>query len=70
MPDQTKFSLICKSTNKFYEIEEIIYKKYEQYRDTENCSLVNGKRINRFQDLESNSIKDGDVIVMDQVINE
>ena len=55
---------------KFFELEEIVYGKHQKYRATENYFLVNGTKINRFLDLEGNSIKDGDVIVMNQVDND
>ena len=70
MPEQVYVPIICKSTDKFFKLEEILYEKYEKYKNTENYFIVNGKRINRFLDLDANSIKDGNIIQLLQLYNE
>ena len=64
LPDRTKCSMICKNTEKFHKIEERIYEKFERYSETENYFLVNGRKVNRFNSLKGNTIKDGDIITM------
>ena len=70
LPEQVYVPIICKSTDKFFKLEEILYEKYEKYKNTENYFIVNGKRINRFLDLDANSIKDGNIIQLLQLYNE
>ena len=66
LPDQTHVSILCKNTYKFFQVEEILYNKYEKLKTDENYFLVNSKRVKRFLDLDANSIKDGDVILLNQ----
>ena len=64
LPDQTQCSMIRKNTDKFHKIEERLYEKFEKYGETENYFVVNGRKINRFNSLDGNGIKDGDIISM------
>ena len=63
-PEQNYVSIICKNTNKFTKVEEILYEKYNKYENTENYFILRGKKINKYHDLDSNNIKDGDIIQM------
>jgi len=52
----------CLETDTFAEVEEKLYKKYEEYRETNNNFLSKGKMILRFKTILENGIKDGDKI--------
>jgi len=58
------FKIIAKNTDNFSKLEDILYKKYPNYKDTENYFIVNGKRINRNRTLEENIIKNDDIITL------
>ena len=64
LPNQAQFSMICKNTEKFHKIEERLYEKFEKYKETDNFFLFYGKKVNRFNTLKENFIKDGDIIQM------
>ena len=52
----------CLSTDTFAEVEEKLYKIYDNLRDTNNMFTANGKCVLRFRKLCENGIKDGDKI--------
>ena len=52
----------CLSTDVFAEVEEKLYKKYDNLRNFNNTFIVNNKPILRFKKLSENNIMDGDVI--------
>ena len=52
----------CLSTDIFAEVEEKLYKKYDNLRNTNNMFTANAKPILRFKKLCENGIKDGDKI--------
>jgi len=56
------YSIICKNTYKFIEIENMLYDKYIEYKNKNNIFLFNGKSINPNKTLEENNIKNGDII--------
>ena len=56
------FSVICKKTDEFFKIEEILGKKYPGYSKGDKNFTFNGIKINRFKTLEKIGIKDNDVI--------
>ena len=56
------YSIICKNTQKFTEIEHQLYQKYPEYLESENYFLVNGKKINKYRSLEENGIKNSDIV--------
>ena len=60
------YSLICKNTDKFSRIEELLYEEYPEYKKIDNFFLFNGKRINRFETLEENGIKNSSLITLYQ----
>ena len=59
------FTVIAKNTDKFSQIENILYDKYPKYKDSENYFLVNGNRINRHRTLEENKIRNNDVLTLE-----
>ena len=60
------YPIICKSSDKFAKIEEILCDKFPEYSESENIFLVNEQKINRVKNLEFNKIKYGDVITFYQ----
>ena len=57
-------SIICKNTDKFHKVEEIICEKNPKFIDTENFFYLNGTKINRNKTIEQNGIKDDDIILL------
>jgi len=58
------YSIICKNTDIFNNIEKRLYEDYEEYYDTENYFTINGKRINKCKNLEENNIHNNDAIIL------
>ena len=52
----------CLKTDTFAEVEEKLYQKYDEYRETNNNFLANGGIIYRFKKIFENNIEDGDKI--------
>ena len=63
---QAHYSMICKNTDTIHDLEKELYKEYPNYSTSDNYFLCKGKIINRFQSFESNGIKNGDVILLNQ----
>ena len=54
----------CLETDTFAEVEEKLYKMYDELRNTNNMFNVNGGTILRFKNLKENNIKDGDKVLL------
>ena len=52
----------CLPTDIFAEVEEKLYKKFENLRNTNNTFTANAKLVLRFKKICENNIKDGDII--------
>ena len=52
----------CLETDTFAEVEEKLYQRFEEYRETNNNFIANGKVILRFKKICENNIRDGDKI--------
>ena len=52
----------CLSNDTFAEVEEKLYKKYDNLRNTNNMFTANAKPILRFKKICENGIKDGDKV--------
>ena len=52
----------CLPNDTFAEVEEKLYKKFENFRNTNNTPICNGRTILRFKKLSENNINDGDVV--------
>ena len=57
-----KVPIRCSYNDTFAEVEEKLYKKYNNFRDTNNTPICSGKPILRFKTLYENKIKDEDVV--------
>ena len=58
------YALICKNTDKFSKIENMLYDKYPEYLENENYFTVNGIKINKSKTMEQNNIKFSDNIIL------
>ena len=56
------YPVICKNTDIFIKIENLIYEKYPEYKDTKKEFFINGNKFNKNGSLEENNIKDKSVI--------
>ena len=54
--------VICLPTDVFAEVEEKLYKKYDNLRNTNNMFTANAKPVLRFKKICENGIKNGDKI--------
>ena len=61
------YALKCLKTDIFAKVEEKLYYKYEEYRETNNNFFVNEKLVLRFKKLCENDIKDGDNIRLEKI---
>ena len=67
MDENILYSIICKNTDNFKEIEKKFYKKYPEYKNTKNCFTLNGKEIDKTKNLDENKIKNSDIITIKSV---
>jgi len=58
------YGIPCSGDNIFAEIEEILYREYPEYRETNNTFLANGKEILRFKTIDDNKIGTGRPIML------
>ena len=56
----------CFDTNTFAEVEEKLYKKFPEYRETNNYFIANGKQILRFKTIEDNKIGNGLPVILNK----
>ena len=63
------YSIVCKNTDNITKLEEELYREYPEFSETENYFMCKGKVLNKFHSFESNYIKNGDVIVLNQKYN-
>ena len=65
--DQNMFySIICKNTQKFIELEKKLYNDYPEYSKSDNYFIINGNRVDKTKSLDENKIRNGDVITLIQ----
>ena len=58
------YPMICKNTQKFNDLENLLYQKFNEYKETQNFFLCNGIEIDKSKTLEENKIKDGEIIIL------
>ena len=61
------YSLICKDTDLFCNIEKELYDHNNEYFETENYFNVNGIRIDKLKSLKDNGIKNNDIIILNKL---
>ena len=59
---EVNYGIKCLADETFAEVEEKLYKIYDNLRETNNMFTVNAKPILRFKKIKENNIKDGDII--------
>ena len=59
----THYSIICKNTDIFSDIEKKFYDKYPEYKNTQSEFIINGNKIDRFKNIDDNKIKNSDIII-------
>ena len=59
-----QYSVIAKNTDKFLRIEEKFYEQFPEFGKVENSFNINGNKINKYQTLEENSIKNSELIII------
>ena len=60
------YSLICKNTDKFIQLENLLFQEYPDCQDYDYYFMFNGIKINRFKTLEELKIKNSQIITMNQ----
>ena len=60
--DISNYSLVCKNTDLFVKLEQMLNNEFPNLKDKEPYFLVNGRRIKRFKTLDENGIKNNDII--------
>ena len=58
------YSIICKNTDIFINIEAKLYNEYKDYNSDQNYFLVKGKIVNKFKSLKDNNIHNSDIIIL------
>ena len=66
------FPIICKNTDLFTRLESELYKveEYRHYKEEENYFIINGNKINKYNTLEQNGIKNNDIIILVKIDND
>ena len=59
-------TIICKNTDPFTKIEEMLYEIYPDYKESENNFLANGHRVIKSKTLEQNNIHNNDIIILEK----
>ena len=62
--EKVHIPIICKNTDLFTRIENVLYDEYPEYREYENYFILNGKKINKNLNLEKNMINNNDIIIL------
>ena len=66
---QIRRGIQCMKNEIFAEVEEKLYKFYEEFRDTNNTFIANGNCIKRFKTIEESNIKNGDKVLLETIQN-
>ena len=58
------YSIICKNTDIFFNIEIKLYNEFPEYFESQNYFTVNGMKIKRNKTLDDNKIKNSNIITI------
>ena len=59
-------AFICKKTDIFNKIENKLYQKYPEYKDSENYFTIGGRKSNKCRTFEENNVKYSDIILLNK----
>ena len=59
-------AFICKKTDIFNKIENKLYQKYTEYKDSGNYFTNGGRKINKYRTIEENNVKYSDIILLNK----
>ena len=62
MDSTVQCGIKCLPTDIFAEVEEKLYQRFDNLRNTNNMFMANAKPVLRFKKIFENNIKDGDVL--------
>jgi len=60
------YAFICKNTDKFNIIENLLYEVYPEYQESENYFTVNGQKVNKSKTIQQNNIKPSSIILLNK----
>ena len=60
------YAIICKNTDKFNSIENLLYEVYPEFQESENFFTVNGQKINKSKTMKQNNIKPSSIIMLNK----
>ena len=61
---KNSLSNYLKNTEKFNVLENRLFEKFSEYKESENYFTFNGNKINKYMTIDENNIKNGDVILL------
>ena len=70
MDQKIIYAIICRKTDKFNNIENILYENFPELEETEeyeNSFKVKGRRITKSRTMAQNNINYSDIIVVNKV---
>ena len=56
------YPILCKNNQPFNYLENLLYEKYPEYKETQNYFVAHSIKINKYQTLDENRIRDGEII--------
>ena len=65
---EVNYGIKCLPTDIFAEVEEKLYQKYDNLRNTNNMFTANAQPVLRFKTISENNIKDGDIIQLTRLV--
>ena len=58
------YGIPCSGDSTFAEVEELLYREYPEYRETNNTFLIDGKQILRFKTINENNAGTGRPVML------
>ena len=65
--ESLKYGIICKSSDIFNGVVNKIFEREPKFRENLYFFLCNGTRVNEYRSLKDNKIKDGNVVILQQM---
>ena len=66
---KVNYSIVCKNTDTIHNLEVKLYQEFPSLYESENYFLCKGQIINKFKTFEEYKIKNGDIILLNQMNN-